>query len=57
MDALITGFQILCTAGLMLGGALTLYQQLTQRRGQVERFGYAVASDFDIGFRRARRAK
>jgi hypothetical protein len=41
----------------MLGGALTLYQQLTQRRGQVERFGYAVASDFDIGFRRARRAK
>jgi len=54
MDAVITGFQLVCTAGLILGGALALYQQSTQRHG---RYGYAVANDFEIGYRRARRAK
>jgi len=56
MDAVITGFQIVCAAGLMFGGALSLYQQFTQRHDRAARFGYAVANDFEIGYRRARRA-
>ena len=56
MDAIITGFQIVCAAGLVLGGALTLYQQFTLRPAQAARFGYGVANDFEIGYRRARRA-
>lgn len=54
MDAVITGFQIVCAAGLVLGGTLALYQQLTQRSGQPGRFGYSAANDFEIGYRRAR---
>jgi len=54
MDAVITGFQIVCAAGLVLGGTLVLYQQLTQRSGQPGRFGYSAANDFEIGYRRAR---
>jgi len=56
MDAVITGFQIVCAAGLMFGGALSLYQQFTQRHDRAARFGYTVANDFEIGYRRARRA-
>jgi len=54
MDAVITGFQIVCAAGLVLGGTLALYQQLMQRGGQSERHGYSAANDFEIGYRRAR---
>jgi len=53
MDAIITGFQFVCAAGLTLGGTLALYQQLTQRRSR-GRCGYSAANDFEIGYRRAR---
>jgi hypothetical protein len=54
MDAFITGFQIVCAAGLVLGATLALYQQLTQRGGQSRHHGYSAANDFEIGYRRAR---
>ena len=51
MEAIIVIFQSLCVAGLALGTALSMYQ-LWQRDKDSERFGYAVANDFETGYRR-----
>ena len=49
MEIMILVLQILCVAGLALGTALSLYQLM---QGRNERFTYAVANDFETGFRR-----
>ena len=49
MEIAIVALQILCVAGLALGTALALYQLL---QGRNDRFTYAVANDFETGFRR-----
>ncbi len=51
MEAIIVTFQSLCVAGLALGTALSMYQ-LAQRDKDSERFSYAVANDFETGYRR-----
>ena len=51
MEAIIVTFQSLCVAGLALGTALSMYQ-LRQRDKDSERFSYAVANDFETGYRR-----
>jgi hypothetical protein len=56
METIILVLQILCVAGLSLGTALSLYQ-LMQGGNDTERFSYAVANDFEIGFRRLARIR
>jgi len=56
MEAIIVMFQSLCAAGLALGTALSMYQ-LTQRDKDSERFSYAVANDFETGYRRLVRCR
>ena len=51
METLIVVLQFLCVAGLALGTALSMYQ-LAQRDKDSERFSYAVANDFETGYRR-----
>ena len=51
MGTIIIVLQILCVAGLSLGIALSMYQ-LKQRDKDSVRFTYAVANDFETGFRR-----
>ena len=51
MEAIIVTFQSLCVAGLALGTALSMYQ-LMQRCKVTDRFTYAVANDFETGYRR-----
>ena len=52
METVIVALQILCVAGLALGTALSLYQLM---HGSKERFSYAVANDFETGYRRLAR--
>ncbi len=56
MEAIFVMFQSLCAAGLALGTALSMYQ-LTQRDKNSERFSYAVANDFETGYRRLVRSR
>jgi hypothetical protein len=56
MEIVIIGLQILCVAGLVLGTALSMYQ-LMQRRRVTERFTFAVANDFETGYRRLARKR
>ena len=49
MEIAIVALQILCVAGLALGTALSLYQVM---QGGNDRFTYAVANDFETGYRR-----
>jgi hypothetical protein len=56
METAILVFQILCVAGLALGTALSIYQ-LMQRCNVTDRFNYAVANDFETGFRRLARSR
>ena len=56
MEILIVALQILCVAGLVLGTALSMYQ-LMQRCRVTERFTYAVANDFETGYRRLARIR
>jgi len=51
MEAIIVMFQSLCAAGLALGTALSMYQ-LMQRDKVTDHFRYAVANDFETGYRR-----
>ena len=51
MATVIIALQILCVAGLVLGTALSMYQ-LKLRDKDSERFTYAVANDFETGYRR-----
>ena len=51
METVIIVLQILCVAGLALGTALSAYQ-LMQRCNVTDRFNYAVANDFETGYRR-----
>lgn len=51
MEISIIALQILCVAGLVLGTALSMYQ-LMQRCKVTDRFTYAVANDFETGYRR-----
>jgi hypothetical protein len=54
METAIVALQTLCFAGLALGTALSMYQ-LVQRDKDTDRFSYAVANDFETGFRRMAR--
>ena len=56
MEAIIVIFQSLCAAGLALGTVLSMYQ-LARRDKDSERFGYAVANDFETGYRRLVRSR
>ena len=56
METVIVALQTLCFAGLALGTALSMYQ-LMQRDMDTDRFGYAVANDFETGFRRLARSR
>jgi hypothetical protein len=56
METIIVVLQILCVAGLALGTALSMYQ-LMQRCSKTDRFNYAVANDFETGFRRLARIR
>ncbi len=49
MEIAIVVLQILCVAALALGTALSVYQLM---QGSNERFTYAVANDFETGYRR-----
>ena len=51
METAIVALQTLCFAGLALGTALSMYQ-LMQRDRVTDHFRYAVANDFETGFRR-----
>ena len=51
MEIVIIALQTLCVAGLVLGTALSMYQ-LMQRCKVTDRFTYAVANDFETGYRR-----
>ena len=51
MEIVIIALQNLCVAGLALGTALSMYQ-LMQRCKLTDRFTYAVANDFETGYRR-----
>ena len=54
METMIIVLQTLCTAGLVLGTTLSMYQ-LMQRCKVTDRFSYAVANDFETGYRRLAR--
>jgi hypothetical protein len=54
MEIPIVALQILCVAGLVLGTALSTYR-LMQRRRVTDRFTYAIANDFETGYRRLAR--
>ncbi|HYS57541.1 MAG TPA: hypothetical protein VEM34_05320 [Burkholderiales bacterium] len=54
METMIIVLQTLCTAGLVLGTTLSMYQ-LMQRCKATDRFSYAVANDFETGYRRLAR--
>ena len=54
METVIIVLQTLCVAGLVLGTALSMYQ-LMQRCKVTDRFSYAVANDFETGYRRLAR--
>jgi len=56
METAIVALQTLCFAGLALGTALSMYQ-LTQRDRVTDHFRYAVANDFETGFRRLARSR
>jgi hypothetical protein len=56
MEIVIVVLQILCVAGLALGTALSMYQ-LMQRSKVTDRFTYAVANDFETGYRRLVRSR
>jgi len=56
MEIVIVVLQILCVAGLALGTALSMYQ-LMQRCKVTDRFTYAVANDFETGYRRLVRSR
>jgi hypothetical protein len=56
MEVIIVMFQSLCIAGLALGTVLSMYQ-LTQRDKNSERFSYAIANDFETGYRRLVRSR
>src|SRR6266545_4646136 len=56
METVIVALQTLCFAGLALGTALSIYQ-LMQRDKDTDRFSYAVANDFETGFRRLARSR
>ncbi len=56
METLIVALQTLCFAGLALGTVLSIYQ-LMQRDKDTDRFSYAVANDFETGFRRLARSR
>jgi hypothetical protein len=56
METIIVVLQILCVAGLALGTALSMYQ-LMQRCNVTDRFSYAVANDFETGYRRLARSR
>ncbi len=49
MEIAIVALQTLCVAGLALGTTLSLYQLM---QGRNDRFTFAVANDFETGFRR-----
>jgi hypothetical protein len=49
MEIAIVVPQILCVAGLALGTALSLYQLM---QGSNDRSTFAVANDFETGYRR-----
>jgi len=51
MEIAIIALQTLCVASLALGTALSMYQ-LMQRCKVTDRFTYAVANDFETGYRR-----
>jgi hypothetical protein len=51
MESAIVALQTLCFAGLALGTALSMYQ-LMQRDKDTDHFSYAVANDFETGYRR-----
>jgi len=55
MQTMIIVLQTLCASGLVLGTAVSMYQQLMQRRKVTDRFSYAVANDFETGYRRLAR--
>jgi hypothetical protein len=50
MEIVIT-LQTLCVASLALGTTLSMYQ-LMQRRKVTDRITYAVANEFETGYRR-----
>ena len=56
MEIVVVFLQSLCVAGLALGTTLSLYQLM---RGSNDKgrfaFNYAVANDFETGFRRLAR--
>ena len=56
METVIIVLQTLCAAGLGLGTALSMYQ-LMQRCKVTDRFSYAVANDFETGYRRLARSR
>ncbi len=56
METVIVALQTLCFAGLALGTVLSIYQ-LMQRDKDTDRFSYAVANDFETGFRRLARSR
>jgi pentatricopeptide repeat protein len=56
METVIIMLQTLCAAGLVLGTALSMYQ-LMQRCKVTDRFSYAVANDFETGYRRLARSR
>ena len=51
MEIAIIALQTLCVASLAVGTALSMYQ-LMQRCKLTDRFTYAVANDFETGYRR-----
>jgi len=56
METAIVALQTLCFAGLAVGTALSMYQ-LMQRDRVTDHFRYAVANDFETGFRRLARSR
>ena len=56
MQTLIFVLQVMCVAGLSLGTVLSLCQ-LIQGCDEEERPSYAVANDFETGFRRLARIR
>jgi hypothetical protein len=55
METIIIVLQILCVAGLALGTALSLYQLM--QGSNDKRYTYAVANDFETGYRRLARIR
>jgi hypothetical protein len=51
MEIVIITLQTLCVAGLTLATTLSMYQ-LMQRCKVTDRFTYAVANEFETGYRR-----